>query len=108
MDLYKREYSEEEIVQLAKKRIKVKRELTSHIVAYVFVNAFLFFLNYVNEDFTFSFKGMSWNFWILAGWGLGLAFHISETIQELKFKYNANTINREIAKIKKHIDDVDK
>ncbi|QVK18261.1 2TM domain-containing protein [Mycoplasmatota bacterium] len=102
-DFSKKEFSEEELINLAKKRIKIKRELYSHIAAYVFVNAFLLFIYYFSSDFDFNFDVTFWPGWVLAGWGLGLLFHIFETIQELNFKYNANVINKEMEKIKKHI-----
>ena len=102
MSELKKDYTEEELIQLAEKRIKIKRELYSHIAAYVFVNAFL-----IGFYFMFSQNTFPWFVFPLGGWGLGLAFHIFGTIQELSFKYNANAINKEVEKIKKHLNKVD-
>lgn len=99
----KLDFTEEEIVELAKRRIKSKRELYSHIAAYIFVNTFLLFISMFGNEFEFSINAISWNLWVLAGWGLGLMFHIFETIQELNFKYNANAVEKEIGRIKKTI-----
>ena len=100
-DYSKKEYTEEELLEIAKKRIKINRELISHIMAYIFVNGFLVFI-YISTGGSFI-GGYFWPGWVLAGWGLGLLFHISETIQELRFKYNTNAINKELEKIKKQI-----
>ncbi len=100
-DFAKKEFSEEELVEMARKRIKAKRELYSHIAAYIFVNAFLLFIYFTDLEEATS--GYFWPGWILAGWGLGLLFHIFDTIQELNFKYNASAINKELEKIKKYI-----
>ncbi len=101
---FKKDFSEEELIEIAKKRIKVKRELFSHIAAYIFVNAFILFVYWlINEKIEINIT--FWPGWVLSGWGLGLLFHIFEAMQELNFKYNANAINKELAKIKKQIND---
>ena len=94
--------SEEELVEIARKRIKIKRELYTHIAAYILVNLFLIFIYLITTGF--DFKQYFWPMWVLAGWGLGLLFHIFEAIQELNFKYNVKAVNKELAKIKKKLD----
>lgn len=101
----KKNYTDEELIEIAKKRIKTKRELFSHIAAYVFVNAFLIFLYGFTNNFDYTADSYPWFLWVLAGWGLGLLFHIFESIQELNFKLNSNAVNRELAKIKKQMKD---
>ncbi len=64
-------YSKEEIQQ-AKKRVKKKKDFYQHLIAFVIVNSFLFFLNMVTTPFTW------WFHYPLMGWGVGLAFHYVE------------------------------
>ena len=54
----------------AYRRIKARRELASHAVAYVVVNAFL-----VGVWWVTSRGGYFWPVWVLGGWGVGLAFN---------------------------------
>ncbi len=98
----KMDYSEEELIELAKKRIKIKRELYSHIAAYIFVNVFLLFIYWLIMG-EIKFNVAFWPGWVFSGWGLGLLFHIFEANQELSFKYNVNALNKELEKIKKQI-----
>jgi len=102
----KKKFTEEELIEIAMKRIKVKRELFSHIAAYVFVNSFLIFLYGFTNNFNYDLRNNPpWFLWVLAGWGLGLLFHIFESMQELNFKFNASAINKELSKIKKQMKD---
>ena|SRR5690554_4231617 len=98
----KKEYTENELVEMARKRIKIKRELYTHIAAYFFVNSFLVFIYLVTGNF--SLETYFWPMWVLAGWGLGLLFHIFEAIQELNFKFNVRAVNKELDRIKKKLD----
>lgn len=100
----KKDYTEEELIEIATRRVKAKRELYSHIAAYIFVNIFLIFI-YWFTDARFNGESYFWPGWVIAGWGLGLIFHIFETTQELNFRYNTNLINKELEKIKKQIKD---
>ncbi len=48
---------------------EAKRGFLAHLASYVIVNAFLIFINlYTSPD-------SLWFFWVLGGWGIGLAFH---------------------------------
>ena len=55
--------------QAAIERLKERREFTSHLVAYVVINAFLVTIWFVTG------AGYFWPVWVLAGWGIGLALH---------------------------------
>jgi len=92
----KKEYSSEELIEIAIKRIKIKRSLYSHIASYLFVNAFLVFLYYMSKDFQGDYGDMPWYLMSIAGWGLGLLFHIFNTVQDLKYKFNTNVLEREL------------
>lgn len=59
--------------QTKKRRRIVPRDIITHILCYIFVNALLIFLNFVTNfppDYL-------WFVWPLTGWGLGLIFHIA-------------------------------
>lgn len=106
MDEYvKKVYTSEELVEVAIKRIKLKRSLHMHIASYVFVNAFLIFLYYMYNDFKPNVGTDEPGFlMVIGGWGLGLAFHIFNTVQDLKYKYNTNALENELKKVRVNID----
>ena len=62
--------TEEEIYQEAKKRVKAKKDLYSHIAVYILVNTFLIIIWAVTSG------GFPWFVFPLGGWGIGLMFHI--------------------------------
>jgi hypothetical protein len=49
--------------------LKRKRDFKAHLAAYVIINAFLVVVWYLNG------RGYFWPGWVLAGWGIGLAFN---------------------------------
>jgi len=53
----------------AVKRLKEKRDFWNHLAAYVLVNGFLVAV------WAFSGRGYFWPIWVMAGWGIGLAFN---------------------------------
>ena len=53
----------------AQKRVKELRDFYSHLIVYLVVNAGLVFLDLVQGD------GLQWAYWVLIGWGIGLAAH---------------------------------
>ncbi|MEZ5233604.1 MAG: 2TM domain-containing protein [Acidimicrobiia bacterium] len=53
----------------ALKRLKAKRDFRNHLAAYVIVNAMLLAV------WALSGGGYFWPGWILAGWGIGVAFN---------------------------------
>ena len=55
--------------EMAEKRVKKRIALFQHIGVYVVVNAFLVVV------WALSGAGYPWFLWVMAGWGLGLAFH---------------------------------
>lgn len=60
--------------ELARKRLQDRREFTSHVVAYVVVNAFLIGVWALTSP-----SGYFWPAWVLAGWGMGMLLHAYET-----------------------------
>ena len=85
---------EKELMQLAKERIEVKNSLRTHIVAYVIVNLFLVFIWFVSdtEFFAYHVEFITdfnfWPIWPILGWGIGLAFHVVDTINHLSSSNN--------------------
>ncbi len=64
------ELTQEEIYNLARKRVEEKKALLIHVVVYVVVNALLVVIWWVSGS------SYPWFVWPLAGWGVGLIFHI--------------------------------
>lgn len=63
---------ESEERRLARERVEAKRGFTSHVVAYVVVNAFLIGIWAVTG------RDYFWPGWVLGGWGIGLVLHAWE------------------------------
>ena len=59
----------DELRTAAVKRLKDKRDFKNHAAAYVLVNGFLVAI------WAFSGGGYFWPIWLMAGWGIGLAFN---------------------------------
>ena len=57
----------------ARRRLEARREFTSHLVAYVVINAFLVGI-WVTTG-----AGYFWPVWVLGGWGVGLVLHAWDT-----------------------------
>jgi hypothetical protein len=55
--------------EAALKRVKAKRDFRNHAAAYVIVNALLVVI------WALSGRGYFWPIWVMAGWGIGLAFN---------------------------------
>jgi 2TM domain len=61
--------NEEERREAAVKRLKDKRDFRNHVAAYVLVNGLLVAI------WALSGGGYFWPIWVIAGWGIGLAFN---------------------------------
>jgi hypothetical protein len=69
--------SDHELLQRARRRVKLKTGFYIHLSVYVLVNLGLAAINLVTG-------GKSWHLWPLAGWGLGLAIHGFVTFASLR------------------------
>lgn len=56
--------------ELARKHLQAKRDLKTHVVAYVVVNAFLVVV------WALTGRDFFWPIWVIAGWGIGLAMNV--------------------------------
>lgn len=61
--------TDQERLDMARKKVKAMKDFYAHLFSYLIVNAFLFFLNLITSP------GIWWFYWPLLGWGIGLAFH---------------------------------
>jgi hypothetical protein len=61
--------SEEEIYEIAKKRVKDKRDFYGHLIIYLIVNSILVLV------WALSTGGYPWFVWCLGPWGIGIVFH---------------------------------
>ena len=87
-----RKLSEEELYRVAERRIKTKREFLTHLVMYVVVNIFLFFMN------IFTSPGYLWVLWVTFGWGIGIAAHGIDTY--VKLNLDRTAVDREVERLK--------
>lgn len=61
----------DELRQLAIQRLRKKRDLQGHVIAYLSVNLFLTGIWLVTSP-----DGFFWPIFPILGWGIGLAFHV--------------------------------
>ncbi len=62
---------EHDLRKRAEKRLKAKRDLGAHVLAYVLVNGFLVVIWAMT-----SLNGFFWPAFPILGWGIGLAFNV--------------------------------
>ena len=62
--------SEEEIYEVARKRVKAKADFYKHLVIYVVVNVILVLIWAFAAG-----RGYPWFWWVIGGWGIGLLFN---------------------------------
>ncbi len=63
----------EEERKQALKRVRAKRDLATHAVTYVVVNAFLVLVWWISGH-----DGYFWPIWVIGGWGIGLVLNAWE------------------------------
>jgi 2TM domain len=80
-------------VRLVKEKAQDLKQLFSHAVVYIAVNAFLIFVNFATSP------DRLWFFWVLIGWGIGLAFHWLDVMNYTPF--NESKMEAEAKKILK-------
>jgi hypothetical protein len=61
--------TEEQIYQVARKRVEEKKGFYTHLATYIVVNAMLIII------WALTGQGYPWFVWPLAGWGIGIIFH---------------------------------
>lgn len=92
------QFDEKEIAK-AKKKVKSKKDFYQHLMAFVIVNPFLFFINLLTSPFHW------WFLYPLLGWGMGLAFHYVDVFgipgfNILTKEWEEDELNKELNKMK--------
>lgn len=68
MENNKEPISEQELYNLAFRRVKAKREFYSHLIIYIVINIVLAVINYITG-------GFPWVLFVILGWGIGVLSH---------------------------------
>ncbi len=90
--------SEEEIYQIARKRVEEKKGFFIHLAVYIIVNIGLVFLWW----WTSSGSGHPWFVWTLGPWGIGLIFHgLAVFLFSKGSNWERKEIEKEAERIKK-------
>jgi len=90
--------SEEEIYEIARKRVKEKKDFYTHLAIYVVVNAMLALVWY------FSGGGYPWFIWPLFGWGIGIIFHgLSVFVFHSQSGWELGAVEKEADKLRKYL-----
>ncbi len=84
---------EDELRELAKDRLKKRRDLGSHLVAYVVINAMLVGIWAVTGG------GYFWPAWVIFGWGVGVVLNVWDVY--FRRPVTEHDIQREIERLKK-------
>ena len=88
--------SEEQIYELARKRVRARRDFTTHLIVYLGVNALLICL-----WLFVSGRGFPWFAFPLVGWGIGLVAHyFSTTVHREASRIRSERVEREAEKIR--------
>ena len=78
--------------EVARKRVQMKRGFAIHLMLYVTVNGLLFAIWYLTG------KGYPWFLWPLAGWGIGIVANTIAVVMELLFPED-EAVDREVRRL---------
>ena len=89
--------SEEEIYQVARKRVEEKKGFFIHLAVYVVVNIMLVLI------WAFSSGGGDpWFLWPLGGWGIGILFHfLGVFVFSRRTGWETKEIEKEVERLRK-------
>ena len=89
--------SEEQIYELAKKRVEEKKGFFVHLTVYILVNIMLVLI------WAFATGGgYPWFIWALGGWGIGLLFHfLGVFVFSKRTDWERREIEKEAEKLRK-------
>lgn len=80
----------------AEKRVKQRIELLQHMGTYAIINGFLVVV------WALTGAGYPWFLWVMAGWGVGLAFHIFGYLAGYRGEATRDRmIDKEVERLKK-------
>ena len=87
--------ADEQIMELAKKRVKDKKDFYGHLTAWAIVNIILIIVWAMTD-----FGGYPWFIWCLGPWGAGVFLHFV-SVFIFSRKSDIGAIEKEVEKIKK-------
>lgn len=87
--------SDDEIREIATKRVRARRGFYWHLTVYVIINLMLIGIWY------FTGHGYFWPGWVLLGWGIGLVFNAVAVFARSDVWSEREAIDKEVEKIKK-------
>lgn len=91
MENSKEPLSEQELYDLAFKRVRAKRDFYSHLFIYIIINVVLAILNYVTG-------GFPWVLFVILGWGVGVLSHGIQLY--LMLNNDKDAVNKEMEKLR--------
>lgn len=86
--------TDDRLMKLAEKRVKLKTGFIWDVTAYILVNIFLTIIWLITGG------GYFWPMWPILGWGLGLAFHGASVLIELSRRNHSDAIYEEYKRLK--------
>ena len=89
--------SDEEIREIATKRVRARHGFYWHLTVFVIINLFLIGIWY----FTSQGQGYFWPGWVLLGWGIALVFNAVAVFGRADVYSEQAAIDKEVEKIKR-------
>jgi hypothetical protein len=89
--------TEEEIRQIAKKRVEARKGFFSHLAAYIIVNVILVLIWFLSG----SGGSPPWFIWTAAFWGVGVVAHCIVVFVAPGADWEQREIEKEVQRIKK-------
>ena len=90
------------LYNIARQRVKTKRDFYSNFTSWIVVSIFLFMLNFITSP------GFTWAFFPFFGWGIGVFFHgLSVYSPAFRQDREENMIRREMMRLNRRNNDDD-
>jgi 2TM domain len=87
--------TDDEIREIATKRVRARRGFFWHVIVYVVINLFLIGIWY------FTGKGYFWPGWVLGGWGIALILNAIAAFGKEDIWAEREAVEKEVERIKK-------
>ena len=86
------ELQDNDLMNEAKKRLKIKRSFKEHRNAYLIVNGACFLMDFIGD------KSLDWAYYLAIAWGIGLVFDYLDTVKKLRHR---NDLEKEMEYLKR-------
>lgn len=86
--------SDDEIREIATRRVRARRGFFWHVTVYVVINLFLIGIWY------FTGRGYFWPGWVLGGWGIAVILNAIAAFGRADISSEREAIDKEVEKIK--------